>query len=227
MRHILGVSFGHNDKFNSGANGILNEDIVNRQVGQELINIIKSEDLLDVIHLVRNDVTSYEDSVQYRPLLANEKKCTLIIDIHHNAYNKNTAHGSEMLTMSEEAEKLGLFILNELTKLGYRNRGTKHSTLAFNRLSKMPSVIYEGFFITNQEDCNKYSAKNEARAIANGIYTYLGLTKPADKKREYIVVKGDTLWSISKKLNTTVEDLVEQNKIKNKNLIFIGQKLFY
>ena len=41
----------------------------------------------------------------------------------------------------------------------------------------------------------------------------------------YTVKSGDTLSSIAKKFNTTVEELVSSNGIKNKNLIYVGQKL--
>ena len=41
----------------------------------------------------------------------------------------------------------------------------------------------------------------------------------------YIVVKGDTLSAIARKFNTTVSALVEQNGIKNPNLIKVGQKI--
>nr|WP_228485740.1 LysM domain-containing protein [Anoxybacillus caldiproteolyticus] len=37
--------------------------------------------------------------------------------------------------------------------------------------------------------------------------------------------KGDTLTAIAKKYNTTVQNLVKLNKIKNPDLILVGQKL--
>ena len=45
--------------------------------------------------------------------------------------------------------------------------------------------------------------------------------------RQYYIknVSGDTLWSIAKKFNTTVDELVRLNNIKNKNLIYVGQAL--
>lgn len=41
----------------------------------------------------------------------------------------------------------------------------------------------------------------------------------------YTVKKGDTLWSISRKYGTTVQELVKINNIKNPNLIYPGQKI--
>lgn len=41
----------------------------------------------------------------------------------------------------------------------------------------------------------------------------------------YTVKKGDTLWNIAKKYNTTVNDIVKLNKIENPDLIYPGQKL--
>lgn len=41
----------------------------------------------------------------------------------------------------------------------------------------------------------------------------------------YTVKKGDTLTKIAKEYNTTVDRLVSLNNIKDKNLIFVGQKL--
>lgn len=45
------------------------------------------------------------------------------------------------------------------------------------------------------------------------------------KEEYYTVVKGDNLSKIAKKFGTTVDQLVKWNGIKNKNLIYAGQKL--
>lgn len=42
----------------------------------------------------------------------------------------------------------------------------------------------------------------------------------------YIVKKGDTLWNIAKKLNSTVDDIVRANGIEDENVINVGQKLY-
>ena len=45
-----------------------------------------------------------------------------------------------------------------------------------------------------------------------------------DTKSLYVVKKGDTLYSISKKLDISVSELIKLNKIKNNNLS-VGQSL--
>ena len=45
------------------------------------------------------------------------------------------------------------------------------------------------------------------------------------KEIVYYVKKGDTLYSISKRFGTTWARIAETNKIKNPNLIYVGQKL--
>lgn len=51
------------------------------------------------------------------------------------------------------------------------------------------------------------------------------LQKPADNHVYYTVKKGDTLSGIAMRYKTKVATLVEWNGIKNKNLIYPGQKL--
>lgn len=76
---------------------------------------------------------------------------------------------------------------------------------------------------------------------ADGDHLHLGMTRigsntylnPTDFNmlpdaptvEYYIVKKGDNLTKIAKKYKTTVKQLVAWNKIKNPNLIRVGQKL--
>jgi LysM repeat protein len=41
----------------------------------------------------------------------------------------------------------------------------------------------------------------------------------------HTVQRGDTLFKLAVKYNTTVAAIAERNKIKNPNLIFVGQQL--
>lgn len=86
-------------------------------------------------------------------------------------------------------------------------------------------------------------AKEGKTGVATGVHVHVGITKigsntylnpvnynviddkPVDKKVYYVVKKGDNLTKIAKKYGTTVKQLVSWNNIKNKNLIYVGQKL--
>ena len=240
---LIGVSFGHNDEYNVGAvanhNGVVvKEDVLNKEVGQELIKIINNSGVLKAIHLYKDNVESYNDSIMYRPYMANSKGCYIAIDIHHNAVKIKSAYGSECLANSERGNKLGNCILKELTSsLGYANRGMKYNNYAFNKYTTMTSLIYEGFFITNYEDWKKYNPKKEAAAIFRGICKYLNIdvddtpNKP-NKPDSGIVVdtiirvrSGDTLSAIALKFKTTVEEICLINDIDDPDKIFVGQIL--
>ena len=52
--------------------------------------------------------------------------------------------------------------------------------------------------------------------------------EPKKKKASitiYVITKGDTLWSLAKKYNTTVDAIVKMNSIENPDSIEVGDKL--
>lgn len=57
--------------------------------------------------------------------------------------------------------------------------------------------------------------------ITNTNFEKIGATG----KRFYTVKRGDTLYDLAIKYNTTIESLVKMNQIQNPNLIYIGQRL--
>lgn len=62
----------------------------------------------------------------------------------------------------------------------------------------------------------------------NLIVTGHTIKVPGESKHNvYIVKKDDNLTKIAKDFNTTVDRLVKLNNIKNKNLIYTGQKIKY
>lgn len=226
---LIGVSFGHNDRFNVGAMGIFFEDKINKEVGEKLIDKINKGGKCKAIRLYKDNVISYEDSIYYRPNMANQLGCDIAIDIHHNSFSTSNANGCEALGTGTNSELLANLILNEVQKLGYYNRGFKYNNYAFNSISVMPSIIYEGFFITNKDDCNKYNPDKESNAIMQGIYNYfkLGTINTSTQNNKYTVAEGDNLTIISKKLGVSIDHLININNIKNPNLIYPGQILKY
>jgi flagellum-specific peptidoglycan hydrolase FlgJ len=87
------------------------------------------------------------------------------------------------------------------------------------------------------QECGYCTDPNYAAKLINIIEKYdltkydkVGNKKPvkaaATKEEQvYVVKKGDTLTAIAKRYNTTVQNLVRLNNIKNPDLILVGQKL--
>lgn len=62
--------------------------------------------------------------------------------------------------------------------------------------------------------------------IKKGSFNGFGkVSNTASSVKTYTVQRGDTLWAIAQKYDTTVDALVKKNNIKNANLIYPGQKL--
>lgn len=59
----------------------------------------------------------------------------------------------------------------------------------------------------------------------HGKLPYLSYVK--NDSKVYVVKKGDNLTKIANKCGTSVDKLVKLNNIKNKNLIWVGQRLKY
>ena len=121
----------------------------------------------------------------------------------------------------------------------YYDEGTKgettgnHIHLAVGKGKFTGSGWYENEYgywcINNQIDVYKgLFLYNKDKIINDGGYNWVKTDTLTVENINYIiytVMKGDTLWGIARRYNTTVEELVKMNNIKNKDLIYIGQKL--
>lgn len=95
-------------------------------------------------------------------------------------------------------------------------------------------VLIEYGFIDNSQDANKLNnyLDNYAEGVVKAITEYLGYNyflpnqnNESEAQDYYIVKKGDTLYSISKKFNISIDNLKQINNIIGNN-ISEGQKLY-
>jgi flagellum-specific peptidoglycan hydrolase FlgJ len=117
-----------------------------------------------------------------------------------------------------------------------------HNGVSWDKNKYRPIIGETNYILACQkvQECGYCTDPNYAAKLINIIEKYdltkydkVGNKKPvkaaATVKKEkpivYIVQKGDTLTAIAKKYNTTVQQLVKLNNIKNPNLILVGQKL--
>ena len=92
--------------------------------------------------------------------------------------------------------------------------------------SPLESITVEyGFLDSKNDDVNqlKNNWKKYAEATIQGILNYIGYMDVINDNI-YIVKKGDSLYSIAQKYNTTVEELKRINNLDSNQLV-IGQQL--
>lgn len=124
--------------------------------------------------------------LQKRAEFANEKKADLFVSVHYNSAPAKQAEGIEIFYFksddnkirSTESDKLATSVLTQVTQLTKaKSRGVKHGNFAVIRETKMPAILIEGGFLTNEREMNKIKdpvyVKNIAWGIAKGIQEFL------------------------------------------------------
>ena len=222
----LAIDIGHNVSYDYGAVGIKKEDDLNREVGNALINKCRAVGI-NVINCTPSSASSLRDSLSKRCNAANNANADFFISIHHNSCPGG--YGAEVLCLKGSlAEQVGNIILGEISQLGLRNRGVKdrHDLYVINN-TVMKAILIECAFCSSKTDMTNYSTERMAEAIFKGICKAFDVSTSfvSNNEKCHVVVKGDTLWGISRKYGVSVDRLVELNGISNRNMIYVGQKI--
>ena len=155
-----------------------------------------------------------------------------------NHINAGGGSGSEVIYALRNNDTLSKEILNELSKSGqlprkvYQRRlpsdSSKDYYYIIRETPNMESVIIEYAFIDDKTMRDVETLKNNidklGEATVRALATYLGVDYNTDVSYYYIVQSGDTLWSIARKFNISVDKLKDINNLKS-NIISIGQRL--
>ena len=233
--NCIGIDIGHNLRCDVGAVGIRREDELNLLVGKALISKFKGVGI-KVIECLPSSASSHRDSLSKRCRAANYGNVDIFISIHHNACPGG--YGSECLCIkggqqNALSERLSKVILEEVCKLGFRNRGVKdRRDLYVINNTTMPAVIVECAFVDSTRDMNGYDSERMAESIFRGVCRFYGIDLSGGSQgwtsssKYHVVQRGDTLWGISRRYGISVERLVEINGIRDKNRINVGQKIY-
>jgi len=129
-------------------------------------------------------------------------------------------------------------ILSELEKEGQNSRKVFQRRLPSdsskdyyfihrNTGQTQPVIVEYGFLDSSKDDVYqlKNNYENFAEAVVRAVLEYINVDyQPSIDSDIYVVKNGDTLWSIAKKYNISVNDLKNLNNLTN-NLLNIGQTL--
>ncbi|MEW9093925.1 MAG: N-acetylmuramoyl-L-alanine amidase [Clostridiaceae bacterium] len=185
------VNYGHTltggDIGARGLNG-LKEEVLTREVGRELKNILQAEGII-----VRESFVDYaatlNDSLNKQVAMCNTPLSDINICIHFNAFKDATANGTEIYTYNGNQLIEANRILNKLSSLGFKNRGIKNQSLALINRTIAKTIYIEVCFITNSHDAailNKYKPYGIAKTIAEGLLNKTIATPNLNKYDESI-----------------------------------------
>ena len=178
--------------------------------------------------------------------LTDEEKVNIIKDkygngnniiVISNRLNKGGKNGAEIMYPLRNNSKLASLIASNLEDAGqtvlkyYQLRNNNDTSkdddyLIRNTANNLTIVIDYGY-IDNTSDANflKNNYEKLAEAVVKSIANYAGVSySPANMEGYYIVKKGDSLWSIASKNNTTVDNIKKLNNLSSNNLS-VGQVL--
>lgn len=156
-----------------------------------------------------------------------------------NHVNSGGGEGAEVIYALRNSDTLAKSVLNNIGATGqatrkyYQRRLPSDTSKDYyfihrNTGSTQPIIVEYGF-IDSVKDTEflKENYKELAEAVISAVANYAGVPYASPEgviTNTYIVQKGDSLYSISQKLNTTVDELKKLNNLTS-NTLQIGQVL--
>ena len=155
-----------------------------------------------------------------------------------NHLNAGGGDGAEIIYALRNSDALSKLIAKELESSGQNVRKYYQRRLPSNPskdyyylLRDTPNnetlIVEYGFLDSTGDDVNliKNNWEDLAEAVVKALANYIGVPYSLNEESDYYVVKkGDSLWSIAKKYDMTVDELKSINNLKS-NLLSIGQRL--
>ncbi len=150
--------------------------------------------------------------------------------------NPRGGDGAEVVYALRNTNELADLILDELEKSGqnirksYQRRLPSDTSKDYYFIHRNtgvtePVLVEYGFLDSTGDDVNqlKNDYKKYAQAVVDAILEYKNIKNPSSSDY-YTVKSGDSLWSIAKKYDITVDELKNANNLTN-NTLSIGQRL--
>ena len=188
--------------------------------------------------LIRNSDETISPTERVRRILAayGDNPNVVVISNHNNSSSNTSAEGTEIIYALRNTNELSKNILDELEKDGIPTRTAYQRRLPNNpskdyyfihrETGSTQPIIIEYGYMTTPQDLKRVQEnyKKYVNAVVKGVLDTFDIGEeilPDDTKNTYTVKPGDTLWSIARRFNTTVEDLMKYNNLSS-DVINVG-----
>ena len=233
------VDAGHGG-IDSGAigNNLLEKDL-NLQAAQYMYNRLRELGIPAKLVRDNDEYLPKEERVRRIKNLYNNSPNTLLISNHMNAGN---GEGAEVVYSLKNNSTLADLVLSNIGEKGQIKRKTYQRRLPENpnldyyyilrETGNTEPILVEYGFIDNINDSKKLknNLNNYVEGVVKAITEYINYpyTPPGNNevKDYYTVQRGDTLYSISRRYNIPVAELIRINNLTS-NILSIGQKLYF
>lgn len=182
---LIMIDAGHGGTEKGALYGGVDEREINLQIALKLGTYLQNQGL-EVLYTRTGDDTV---GLSERAEMANRERAALFVSVHCNAATSTSANGTEtyfyapietpkLFAQRMERQQLANCVQkNVVSWNGFYDRGSKEKNLAVLRETKMPSVLVECGFVSNDEERAKLldSGYQEriAAGIGNGVIEYL------------------------------------------------------
>ena len=237
IRKKIIVDAGHGGIDGGAAGNNLLEKDLNLQVSNYMYERFKELGIPVQMTRTSDEYLPKTERVNKVKDIYNDDSNVILISNHINA---GGGEGAEVVYALRNSPLLAQNVLESIGDAGQIKRKVYQRRLPENpnkdyyyilrETGNLEPILIEYGFIDNVNDAKKLKSNlnDYAEAVVKAVSQYAGYTYiPKDyiiEEGTYIVQKGDTLYSISKKLNIAVDKLKELNNLKN-NTIVVGQKL--
>ena len=226
---VIDAGHGGDDPGASG-NGIIEKDL-NLKISNYMYDRFRELGVpVKIIRSIDETISPTERVNRVLDAFGNSED-VIVISNHINA---GGGEGAEVIYALRNDDTLSNLVLQELANEGqkirkaYQRRLPSDTSKDYYFMQRNTGITepitVEYGFLDTEADAEKLKNNyiDYAEAVVRAVLQYIGYTDSTENT--YTVQKGDSLWSIAKKYNTTVEELKAANNLSS-NLLSVGQIL--